>query len=88
MDVHFGYHSQSDVQAFLASTAEYDATLINVAVSTPQRMTSQLRVINGLIICKKEHPFLLFAAKMALENVSRKKCRKKWLGMNHTIFFL
>lgn len=89
MDVHFGYHSQSDVQAFLASTAEYDATLINVAVSTPQRMTSQLRVINGLIICRKEHPFLLLAAKMALENVSRKKMQEKMVGYEpYNIFYM
>lgn len=80
MDVHFGYHSQSDVQAFLVSTAQYDVTLVNVAVSTPQRTPMQVRVINGLIICKPGHPLLLSAAKTALETVSKKKIQEKTVG--------
>lgn len=80
MDVHFGYHNLSDVETFLASSAQYDATLVNVAVSTPRRTPTQVRVINGLIICKPEHPLLLSAAKMALENVSAKKLQEEMVG--------
>lgn len=80
MDVHFGYRSQPDVEAFLASTAQHDAMLVNVAVPTPQRISAPVRVINGLIICKPEHPLLFSAAKTALENVSRKKIREKMVG--------
>jgi mannosyltransferase OCH1-like enzyme len=80
MDVHFGYHDPSAVQGFLASTAAYDATLINVVASMSPRMATQIRVINGLIVCKPEHPLLLAAAKTALENVSLKKEQEKKAG--------
>lgn len=73
MDVHFGYHDPSAVQDFLASTAQHDATLVNVVATMSPRMAPQVRVINGLMICKPGHPLLFAAAKTALETVSRKK---------------
>lgn len=80
MDVHFGYRDPAAVREFLASAATYDAMLVNVVASMSPRLDTQVRVINGLIICKPEHPLLLAAAKTALENASVKKDRETKVG--------
>jgi hypothetical protein len=89
LDVHFGYDILEEVQDFLTSPSQYDATLINVLASLQPRLPEQIRVINGLIICKPRHPLLLAAAKAALENVSRKMEQERLVGYEpYNIYFM